>query len=109
MVGSKLNGRIFWIPAALLTLLLAWGFLIPVGFAKATSAGMAWALENTNWFLVSATFAAVIFCLWAAFTNAFPGSGISTCIWTQGSGNTGSWTQRKRPSLCIIWRKNSLK
>ena len=76
MVGSKLNGRIFWIPAALLTLLLAWGFLIPVGFAKATSAGMAWALENTNWFLVSATFAAVIFCLWAAFTNAFPGPGI---------------------------------
>ncbi len=69
MVKSKLNGRIFWIPAALLTLLLAWGFLMPTEFAKATNAGMAWVLENTNWFLVSATFAAVIFCLWAAFSK----------------------------------------
>lgn len=68
-ITKLLNGRVFWLPAVLTLIVVVWGFAAPASFASAANAGLAWVLENFNWFLVPLTFGAVLFCLWSAFSR----------------------------------------
>lgn len=68
-IRSLLNGRVFWLPAILTLVFLVWGFVAPGSFAQKAAMGLNWVLRNFNWFLVPLTFAAVIFCLWSAFSR----------------------------------------
>ena len=64
-----LNGRVFWIPAILVLAVLVWGCAAPQHFAATANQGLEFVLKYFNWFLVPLTFAAVIFCFWAAFSK----------------------------------------